>query len=224
MADVCVSSRVKRFSGIFGSIPLQHFYRGIWPYKGRQLPTARLDIIMRVPAKALVVAVIVSLAIPGWCLADVADDDPQIAGLLRTARTFWHVPPPCPIVVVREELLSEPLVWAAALTDRCLIALDPDFYPRPLDLDVWYWQAEMCSVITHEYGHLLGYSHTTDPRSVMNPLTPLNVVPGCPRWAPDKVLYIRRQARRALSAVRRHAHRRHVLVRERHHVGTGTLR
>jgi hypothetical protein len=172
---------------------------------------------------ALAAAAIV-LAASGPAVAAEPVASPDITTYLAVAQQYWHAPPPCPIVIVRDELRPDSAVWAATLTDRCLIALDPDFYPRPLGLDVWYWQAEMCSVITHEYGHLLGYSHTTDPMSVMNPLTPLNVVPGCPRWAPDKVLYIRRQARRALSAVRRRAHRRHVLMRERHHVGTGTLR
>ena len=34
----------------------------------------------------------------------------------------------------------------------------------------------MCSVVAHEWGHLLGYGHVADPNNLMNPITPINVV------------------------------------------------
>ena len=40
----------------------------------------------------------------------------------------------------------------------------------------------MCSVVAHEWGHLLGSGHVSDPNSLMNPVTPINFVAGCPTW------------------------------------------
>jgi hypothetical protein len=83
---------------------------------------------------------------------------------------------------VRAQWLPDQGIWAAAQQGGCTIAFDPDFYPAPAGYDVRWWQAAMCSVVAHEYGHLLGYGHVNDPNNLMNPVTPINIVAGCPTW------------------------------------------
>jgi hypothetical protein len=48
------------------------------------------------------------------------------------------------------------------------------------DLRVWTWE-RFCSVMVHEYGHLLGHQHTSDPTDVMYPLY-LRPVAACNRY------------------------------------------
>jgi hypothetical protein len=117
--------------------------------------------------------------------------DPQIAQWMATAQAFWGAAPNCPggISIQRAQWLPDPSVWAAAVQGGCAVAFDPDFYPAPADYDQGWYQAAMCSVVAHEWGHLLGYGHVADPNNLMNPVTPINVVGGCPTWglstAPD---------------------------------------
>jgi Matrixin len=110
--------------------------------------------------------------------------DPLIAHFLELARVHWNASPNCPdgISLQRAEWLPDPGVWAAAVQGGCAIAFDPDFYPAPADYDNAWWQAAMCSVVAHEWGHLLGYGHVSDPNNLMNPVTPINIVGGCPTW------------------------------------------
>jgi matrixin len=110
--------------------------------------------------------------------------DPLIGQYLQLAQAHWAASPNCPdgISLQRAEWLPDPGVWAAAVQGGCAIAFDPDFYPAPAEYDYGWWQAAMCSVVAHEWGHLLGYGHVSDPNSLMNPVTPLNIVGGCPTW------------------------------------------
>lgn len=108
-------------------------------------------------------------------------NSPEIASYMKLAEAYWQTPPPCAVTLERAELSADDRLWAVTTPD-CVISLDPDYYPRPATLPAGYWRAQMCSIITHEYGHLLGQPHTTGTRSIMNPYTPLNVVPGCPWW------------------------------------------
>jgi hypothetical protein len=110
--------------------------------------------------------------------------DPLIGHFLDVARARWGAAPNCPtgISLVRAQWLPDPGVWAAAQQGGCTIAFDPDFYPAPAGYDVGWWQAAMCSVVAHEYGHLLGYGHVSDPNNLMSPVTPINIVAGCPTW------------------------------------------
>ncbi len=142
-------------------------------------PAARAESGPHVPAGAMRV----HLAQAPATTADPATD-PQIAQWLGLARAYWNASPNCPqgISLVRAESLPDPGVWAAAVPGGCEIAFDPDFYPAPAGYDRAWWQAAMCSVVAHEYGHLLGYGHVADPSNLMNPVTPINIVPGCPTW------------------------------------------
>jgi hypothetical protein len=110
--------------------------------------------------------------------------DPQVAGWLADARAFWGRSPACAkgVTTVRAQWSADPGAWAATVPGACAIALDPDFYPRPATLDPGLWDAAMCTVVTHEWGHLLGFGHAADPRSIMAPVAPLNAVPGCAAW------------------------------------------
>jgi hypothetical protein len=110
--------------------------------------------------------------------------DPLISHFLDLARAHWGTGPNCPagIGLVRAQWLPDPGVWAAAQQGGCTIAFDPDFYPAPAGYDVNWWQAAMCSVVAHEYGHLLGYAHASDPNDLMNAVTPIDIVAGCPTW------------------------------------------
>jgi hypothetical protein len=148
--------------------------------------TARAHSVMHVPADARHHAHLAQAA-----GADPATD-PQIAQFLATAQAYWNAAPNCPdgISIQRAEWLPDPNVWAAAVQGGCAMAFDPDFYPAPADYDQGWYQAAMCSVVAHEWGHLLGYGHVTDPNNLMNPVTPINIVGGCPTWgipsaAPD---------------------------------------
>jgi hypothetical protein len=110
--------------------------------------------------------------------------DPQIATWLQIAQAHWGAGPNCPdgISISRAQWLPDPGVWAAAVQGGCAMAFDPDFYPAPPQYDPAWWRAAMCSVVAHEWGHLLGYGHVNDPSNLMNPVTPINIVGGCPTW------------------------------------------
>lgn len=109
--------------------------------------------------------------------------DPLMMHFLDVARAHWGATPNCPAIsLVRAQWLPDPGVWAAAQQGGCTIAFDPDFYPAPAGYDVGWWQAAMCSVEAHEYGHLLGYGHSSDPNDLMNAVAPINIVAGCPIW------------------------------------------
>ena len=90
--------------------------------------------------------------------------DPQIAQWMATAQGYWGAAPNCPqgISIQRAQWLPDPGVWAAAVQGGCAMAFDPDFYPAPAGYDQGWYQAAMCSVVAHEWGHLLGYGHVAD--------------------------------------------------------------
>jgi hypothetical protein len=142
--------------------------------------TARADSVVRVPADAHRAHLAQAAAAPG---ADPATD-PQIAQWMAIAQAHWGAAPNCPdgISIQRAEWLPDPGVWAAAVQGGCAVAFDPDFYPAPAEYDQGWYQAAMCSVVAHEWGHLLGYGHVADRNSLMNPITPINIVGGCPTW------------------------------------------
>jgi hypothetical protein len=142
--------------------------------------TARADSAARAPADVYRAHLAQAAAAPG---ADPATD-PQVAQWLAAAQAYWGVAPNCPsgLSIQRAQWLADPNVWAAAVQGGCAMAFDPDFYPAPANYDQGWYQAAMCSVVAHEWGHLLGYGHVADPSNLMNAVTPINVVGGCPKW------------------------------------------
>src|SRR3954453_21766288 len=142
--------------------------------------TARAHSVVRVPAGAHRAHLAQAQAAPN---ADPAAD-PQIAQWLQGAQAHWGAAPNCPsgLSIQRAQWLADPNVWAAAVQGGCALAFDPDFYPAPAEYDSGWYAAAMCSVVAHEWGHLLGYGHVSDPNNLMNPVTPINIVGGCPTW------------------------------------------
>jgi hypothetical protein len=142
--------------------------------------TAHADSAVRAPAAAHRARLAQAAAAPA---ADPTTD-PQIAQWIADAQAYWGTAPNCPggISIQRAQWLPDPNVWAAAVQGGCAMAFDPDFYPAPADYDQGWYQAAMCSVVAHEWGHLLGYGHVADPNNLMNPITPINIVGGCPTW------------------------------------------
>jgi hypothetical protein len=85
-----------------------------------------------------------------------------LAQSLAIAALLWG-PPACGTPTVA----TDPTLPAAALgyADRrsCVIDLPPT---RPKSQDNW---ASICTTIVHEWGHLTGHGHSSNPRSVMYP-------------------------------------------------------
>lgn len=98
---------------------------------------------------------------------------------LQVAQAQWGRPAPaCPgrgnsVVGVHAVLFDspDPEVSAVAEMPGCRIWLDRDFWPAPND-------AIDCTIIAHEWGHLLGYGHSEIPQSLMY-ATPELGAPGC---------------------------------------------
>jgi hypothetical protein len=80
-----------------------------------------------------------------------------LLALLVLAAAFWGQAPPCQPTITRADL-PPPIVGFANLAD-CSITVDPPPFAG----------AE-CMVVLHEYGHLLGLSHSEDPNDVMYPV------------------------------------------------------
>jgi hypothetical protein len=141
------------------------------------------------PLLALTAAVLLLALAPAGASAYMSPGepvaDPQVDGWLAVARETWAAEPACPggVRLDRAERLPGAGLWAAAEMPGCRISLDPDFYPAPA---AWtasaagraQWEAQMCNVVVHEWGHLLGHGHAEDAREIMAPVVPL-VVPGC---------------------------------------------
>jgi hypothetical protein len=130
--------------------------------------------------------------------------DPLIARWLEIGRAFWNASPNCPggVSVTRAQWLPDAGVWAAAVRGGCAMALDPDFYPAPPGYDHGWWQAAMCTVVAHEWGHLLGNAHVSDPNNLMNPVAPINIVAGCPTWGLSTATLLPSQGNNASSAAK----------------------
>lgn len=108
--------------------------------------------------------------------------DNQIYHWVGVGKSYWGQPlSHCPngIQITREEVLPGPYVWANAILGGCRMSLDPQFYPRPKSIAPQYWNAEMCHIIVHEYGHLLGHEHGP---GIMAAEVSANGVRGCPQF------------------------------------------
>jgi hypothetical protein len=102
--------------------------------------------------------------------------DPKVDAWMNVARTTWGSAPACPegIRIDRAERNADVGVVATAEMPGCHISLDPDYYPAPSDWtataeDRRYWETMMCNAVVHEWGHLLGHPHVSDPEDIMFP-------------------------------------------------------
>lgn len=79
-----------------------------------------------------------------------------------------YFPPPCGHVTLKWSDTIVDATWVAdadwgayALPDQCEIVFK---------WEAWQWSGPIiCTAMVHEYGHLMGFEHSTDPRSIMFP-------------------------------------------------------
>ena len=99
---------------------------------------------------------------------------------LRIAEGFFGMPVPCGRVrVYRADLgvgSAGTVVGATSRQDLCAIWLDDGYEPAG-----WRGRVRGCTILVHEYGHLLGLHHVVDPRSVMHEHPTFVTVRGCYR-------------------------------------------
>jgi len=163
------------------------------------------------------IALLYLLATPA--AADASPDpgrDPLVQSWLAVARAHWGASPAClgGVDAVVGDWGPGGDAWAYAAAGGCWIVLRPTAYPAPATIDPNWWRTAMCSTIAHEWGHLLGHGHSTDPSSLMYPYVPLGAVAGCAPGAPPPPGYERRSgARRCVSLGRKAAAKRRRCVR-----------
>lgn len=137
--------------------------------------------------RIMLIATLCLLACPA--AADANPDpsrDPLVRRWITVAQAYWGASPAClgGVDVVVGNWGPQDDTWAFTARGGCWIVLRPTVYPAPSGSDPIGWRQAMCSTIAHEWGHMLGYGHSADPRSLMHPLVPLDAVPGCAPGAP----------------------------------------
>jgi hypothetical protein len=111
--------------------------------------------------------------------ATSAVQDPEVGYWLDRAAAYWGGDPRCPagIDVSLDATLPAGEV-ARATVGGCDIRYSTAWYPRPSNQTWAAWAEQLCIITVHEYGHLLGRAHTSDPDDIMNP-NPTFVPTGC---------------------------------------------
>jgi hypothetical protein len=182
-------------------------------------------------------AVAGALAVPAVARADHGRPfvDPGVQTYLEIAQDHWGVPAPTctapsgekiPVHVVLSDN-PDPDVVATAEQPGCRMWLDRDWWPsRPSRV--------ACTIIAHEWGHLLGRGHSHDRNDLMFP-EPLSGAPGCWMFTPRITLgsavvrssdghHARRRGRRARrSALARRSARARPTHRHRRGAQPATL-
>jgi hypothetical protein len=139
------------------------------------------------PRLTLPIVLLCLLAVPATAAASPDPErDPLVRHWLTVAQDHWLGAPAClgGVGVVVGRWLRGGSAWAYSSSDGCWIALNPDAYPAPDGADPVAWRTAMCSVVAHEWGHLLGVPHSSDPASLMYPLVPVGLLPRCADGAP----------------------------------------
>jgi hypothetical protein len=145
---------------------------------------------MRLRLATLLVCAFALMAAPARADHGETVLDPTLARYMEIAASYWGGPEPVCTApdgeVIRPHAVlgndPSPNVAAWAEVGGCRIWLDTD-----------YWSStpneQYCNLIAHEWGHLLGRGHSSDPKDLMWPQWTNNVVPGCAvfRAAPMKI-------------------------------------
>lgn len=131
---------------------------------------------------ALTLAIAVALLLPSAAGAATVEpstgyprtdplDDTRTRDSLTAAVAFWGRTAPCGKVHVYAagDLVETKNAFAMAEEPACTIWVDwPRLYGKGASDSPWEQRMKYCTVIAHEYGHLLGYEHSARSRSVMN--------------------------------------------------------
>jgi hypothetical protein len=135
---------------------------------------------MRLRLFILVICAFAVLAAPARADHGVTVVDSTLARYMQIAAAYWNAPEPVctgqngevihPHAVMADDPTPGVAAWAEV--GGCHIWLDRDFWPSQPD-------EQHCNLIAHEWGHLLGHVHSTDPNDLMWPQWTNNVVPGC---------------------------------------------
>ena len=140
--------------------------------------------VPRIPIAALAVAF--ALAAPCAASADHGRPfaDPDVEAYLEIAEAHWGLTAPTcatpggetiPVHVVLHDN-PDPDVVATAEQPGCRMWLDRDWWPAPPSRTA-------CTIIAHEWGHLLGFGHSADRGDLMY-AEPLSCAPGCSLYEP----------------------------------------
>ncbi len=112
--------------------------------------------------------ILLILALPATAVADQdVSGTPEVARLTGVAERYWHAAPACASYAVLVGPLVLQGVAGEATIPGCWMRFDPTSWAEPGALG----EFDRCTVFVHEWGHSLGYEHTTDPNSVMDPAT-----------------------------------------------------
>lgn len=85
---------------------------------------------------------------------------------LSVAESFWRTTPvACPLGVTVYQTDSTDSAYTSPEGAPCSIWIGTETLTEP----GWDGRVDTCNAIVHEFGHLLGYAHSTNPRSIMHP-------------------------------------------------------
>ncbi|HEX2232986.1 MAG TPA: hypothetical protein VHG69_06435 [Thermoleophilaceae bacterium] len=130
------------------------------------------------------------MSAPSAALADHGEPfmDADLESYFEIAQAHWDAPAPScagpggeriPLHVVLYDN-PDPDIVATAEQPGCRMWLDRDFWPAPPSRIA-------CTIIAHEWGHLLGHGHSPDEDDLMY-AEPFSGAPGCSLYDPRVTL------------------------------------